>query len=79
MKPIEKAINTVGAAAELARICGIKPQNVTRWRREGRPPVDHCPSIEAATGIRCELLRPDCVWTRDEAGAVTGYHVRINH
>jgi len=79
MKPIQKAINTLGSAAELARVCRLRPQNVSRWRRTGRTPADHCPAIESSTGIRCEQLRPDLVWTRDESGAVTGYHVRINH
>lgn len=39
--------------------------------------------IERATAelgpdrVRCELIRPDVVWTRNEAGEVTGYHVPL--
>jgi DNA-binding transcriptional regulator YdaS (Cro superfamily) len=40
-------------------------------------PRDHCPAIEAETGVRCEELLPDVVWTRDATGQVTGYHVPL--
>jgi DNA-binding transcriptional regulator YdaS (Cro superfamily) len=33
------------------------------WKARGRVPAEHCPSIEAATGIRCEDLRPDVNWS----------------
>lgn len=75
--PIERAIAAAGSAAALGRICQQKPQAVTRWRRTGRVPAKHCPAVERATGVRCEELCSDVVWTRNSAGEVTGYHVRI--
>lgn len=65
--------------AELARTCGQKPQAVTRWLRTGRVPAAHAIAIETATvgAVRCEDLRPDVTWQRDDAGNVTGYVVPI--
>jgi DNA-binding transcriptional regulator YdaS (Cro superfamily) len=47
--------------AELARRCGKFPQEVTRWVKRGRFPVEVCPAIEAATsGVwKRHDLRPD--------------------
>lgn len=38
-----------------------------------------CPLIEQFTGglVRCEDLRDDVDWDRDDSGAVTGYRVRF--
>jgi len=67
-----------GGQAALARLLEVSPQAVNQWCRGLRQiPEKHCPAIEAATGVRCEAMRPDVVWTRDTAGVVTGYHVRI--
>lgn len=67
-----------GGQAGLARKLGVSPQTVNQWVRGERPvPRDHCPAIEAETGVRCEELLPDVVWTRDATGQVTGYHVPL--
>lgn len=75
--PVDRSIELAGSAAALARLCNQKPQAVTRWRREGRVPAKHCPTIEKALGVRCEDLNRGVVFTRSEAGEVTGYHVRL--
>lgn len=47
--------------AQLAAVCGQKPQAVTRWLRTGKVPPHHCAAIERATNyqVRCHELRPD--------------------
>lgn len=79
MSAIIRAVESIeGGQAELARRLGLKPQQVNQWVKDNRRvPAAHCPAIESATGIRCEQLRDDLVWTRDEAGQVTGYHVPL--
>jgi DNA-binding transcriptional regulator YdaS (Cro superfamily) len=62
-----EAIEKVGSQSELARLLGLRPQYVNNWITRGIPPK-RCEAVEAATGIRCEELRPDFEWTRDEAG-----------
>ncbi len=62
-----RAIEAVGSQAELARRLGVFTQHVHNWTKRGLPP-DRCESVEAVTGIRCEDLRPDYEWTRDDAG-----------
>lgn len=90
LTPIEQAIDAIGTQAELAaglsrlqnRAEPIHPSLISQWVT-GRKPIAaaHCPFIEQLTGVRCEQLRPDLVWTRNEAGQVTGHHVpiRVDH
>lgn len=82
--PLEKAVDLAGGQTALARVLSgdqpgrVKQGHVWTWLyREKRAPVEWCPAIEAATGVRCEVLRPDTLWTRDASGKVTGYHVPI--
>lgn len=53
---------------------------VSQWEQEktGITP-DRAREIEAATAgeVRCDDLRPDLEWTRDDQGRVTGFHVRL--
>lgn len=60
--------------AALARVCRVTKQAVAHWRIV---PEDRCHFVEAATGLRCEALRPDVQWVRDSAGMVTGYTVQV--
>lgn len=76
-KPLAKAIRLAGGPGKLAAALGVKSNVVTNWRLRGNVPEEHCPGIEAATGVRCEELRADVVWTRDASGQVTGYHVPL--
>lgn len=52
-----------------------------RHKANGIRLVQHseCRLIEQFTGglVRCEELRDDVYWDRDDAGAVTGYRVRF--
>lgn len=75
---IDIAISRAGGLARLARAIGnISITAVRKWQLNTTP-LDRCPAVEAATGVRCEDLRPDVEWTRDDAGRVTGYHVRVD-
>ena len=59
---------------------GVSQVRVSQWLRGEEIPLDRCAAIEAATGgeVRCEYLRDDVDWTRDDSGNVTGYHVRVS-
>ncbi len=73
MNAIERAIKELEPAtqAELARICGQKPQAVTRWLRTGKVPAHHCLTIEQATGagVTRHDLRPDVFGEATEKAA----------
>ena len=47
--------------AKLAKMFGISANVINHWRKRGIP-ADKCPDIEQATGIKCEVLRPDVNW-----------------
>lgn len=80
---IAKAVETAGGQSALARAISSKPGAVKQgqvwdWvNRDSGAPAEHCPAIERVTGVRCEDLRSDLTWTRNERGEVTGYHVRL--
>jgi len=61
MNALEQAITILGRPSALARVCGTFPQAVSRWRRQGYPPVKYVLAIEAATNgkVRRDQLRPD--------------------
>lgn len=71
MNPVESAISrlTPPSQAELARVCGQKPQAVTRWLAKGVVPAVHVLTIEAATGVSRHLLRPDVFGPMPEVSA----------
>lgn len=79
MDAITRAIEAVGGQqTELARRISVKPQALSQWIQGVRPiPAQRCADIERETGVRCEELRPDLVWTRDQNGRITGYHVPL--
>ena len=78
-----RAVELMGGQAAAARALSLPPRTVSaglvwQWLNQRRPlPPEHCPPIEGATGIRCEQLRPEIIWTRDTGGLVTGYHVPL--
>ena len=47
--------------ASIALNLGVTQQTLTNWKQRGIP-ADKCPDIEQATGIKCEVLRPDVNW-----------------
>ncbi len=79
MHAISRAVTAFGGQqADLARRLSVTPQALSQWVQGTRTvPAARCPDIERETGIRCEELRPDLIWTRDTAGKVTGYHVPL--
>ncbi|QWP79203.1 helix-turn-helix domain-containing protein [Lysobacter sp. K5869] len=84
--PLEVAVSLIGGQAATGRLLDVSQSLVAQWiarvrdpnGKLGRPlPEEYCPALERASGVRCERLLPEVVWTRDTAGAVTGYHVPI--
>lgn len=73
---VSRLVAIAGSPAKLAELLGEWPQNIHNWRKRGIPP-EKCARIEAATGVRCEELRSDLTWLRDDDGAVTGYIVPV--
>lgn len=73
----ERAVTQAGGLAALATAIGVKTSRAGNWYSRGVP-AEHCPAIERVTAVRCEDLRSDHTWTRDENGRVTGYHVRLS-
>lgn len=73
---IQAAINSVETLTALAKRLGVSYQAVQKWVANGVP-ADRCAAVESATGVRCEELRPDLQWLRNEAGEVTGYTVPV--
>lgn len=61
MNALEQAITILGRPSALARACGTFPQAVSRWRRQGYPPVKYVLAIERATSGKVSryALRPD--------------------
>lgn len=53
-----------GSPTKLANAIGnnILRQNIEQWIKAGVVPASKAPFVEAATGIRCELLCPDVAW-----------------
>lgn len=72
------AIETVGGVSKLAAALDVSQTVISNWRKRGRVPADRCPYVEAATGVICEMLRPDLQWIRSAEGAVTGYCVNFD-
>jgi DNA-binding transcriptional regulator YdaS (Cro superfamily) len=77
---IKTAINQFeGGQVALARRLGISSQAIGQWVNGHRPiPARFCPLLESLLGITCGELRPDLMWTRNDAGEITGYHVRLS-
>lgn len=57
---LERAIRAVGGITELARRIGISQPSVSNWQRV---PAGRVVAVEAATGVRREILRPDLYGT----------------
>lgn len=63
MNAISRAAKAAGGQAKLAGLLDVTPPMVNQWVKGTRPiPAERCPEIEAATGVRCEDLRPDVNW-----------------
>lgn len=76
MTALSKAVSIAGGQASLGRLIEASKSQVNSWFKYGKPiPPARCISIEKATGVRCEDLRPDIEWVR-KRGRVTAYLVR---
>lgn len=64
MNPVEKASQACGGQTALAKLMGVSPQAVNKWK-SGSTPAERCPDIERVTGgaVKCEELRPDVDWS----------------
>lgn len=68
------------AIAGIANGIGVSAPAVRHWINGIRGiPLDQCGALEKATNgqVRCEELRNDVQWLRDDAGTVTGYVVPV--
>lgn len=62
MQPLDRAIEIAGGGTALAVAIGVSTNAPRMWKTRGNVPAEHCPSIERATGVLCEELRPDVEW-----------------
>ena len=60
---LQDAIEIAGGITALARAIGVKSHSVINQWRLTQIPAEHCPAIEAQTGVLCEKLRPDVQWS----------------
>lgn len=69
------------ALADLITSLGhpIRQGHVWSWLnlQGGLTPPYLAPLVEVATGVNCELLRPDLRWDRDTEGKVIAYGVTL--
>ncbi|RYY87756.1 MAG: hypothetical protein EOO15_10960 [Chitinophagaceae bacterium] len=59
LTPIEAAVGVAGGQSALARLIHCTPQHVQKMCATGHVPACRVVSIEAATGVPREHLRPD--------------------
>lgn len=64
MNALEKAVRAAGSQSVLAEAIGVSQQRLSNWlrRKNARVPIELCPAIEQATGVKREALRPDVDW-----------------
>lgn len=76
---IQRAVDIAGGQTALAKAIGVTQGLIWHYANGNQtPPPERCVEIERATGVRCDELRTDLHWDRDDAtGAVTGYRVRF--
>ena len=60
--PLARAIKVAGGISAMARTLKLSGHAVIQQWRINQVPAEHCPDIEALTGIKCEELRPDVNW-----------------
>ncbi len=59
MDVISEIVGKVGSQAQLASLCEVSPQAVSKWVTSKRIPTGQCRRIESATGIPSARIRPD--------------------
>jgi DNA-binding transcriptional regulator YdaS (Cro superfamily) len=83
MNHVQRAIESQGSVAALARQLNVTTQAVCFWRDGKRKiPAEKCIEIERITdrSVRCEDLRPDADWTylRNSAHSVDAAVIKRN-
>ena len=68
--PIHRAIEKCGGVTKFSKLMnvyrpiGISRMTVYLWcKPENVVPAEYCPLIESLTGVMCEELRPDVMWS----------------
>ena len=70
--PIQRASETLGGAAALAKVAQVSVQAAYQWINGERPvPASRAPLIERATGILSEELCPGVPWALIREGKET--------
>jgi DNA-binding transcriptional regulator YdaS (Cro superfamily) len=61
-----EAISRAGTQSKLAALVGgkVRTGHVFYWLSAGVVPKEHCPAIEAGTGVTVDELNPDTRWSR---------------
>ena len=60
---LDEAIHKAGGLSQFVRaIRAPSTHAVKSWKRLNSIPADYCPTIERATGVACERLRPSVDW-----------------
>lgn len=76
--PLKEAVDRIGGASVAAWFLGVDASLVRQWLSNVRPLAEwYCPALEFLSGVRCESLRPELHWLRDEAGDITGHVVKF--
>lgn len=60
--PLDRAIDAAGGITNMAKALELNSHAVIQQWRLNRVPAEHCPDVEALTGVKCEELRPDVNW-----------------
>lgn len=60
---LNQAINAAGGLSAFVAVTGAPSVHAVKAWLRSRVPAEHCPSIERATGVLCEELRPDVEWS----------------
>jgi len=56
---VQRAIDSAGGVAKLAKAVGVKHTSVIGWRARGAIPAERVKLVAEVTGIAPHLLRPD--------------------
>lgn len=78
MSYFDDALKAAGGPILVAGAIKVSPQRLNNWRSRGVP-EDYCAPLENAfpEHFRCERLRSDLQWERDDKGRVVAYRVPV--
>lgn len=52
-------ISKIGNLTKVAELCHVAPSTVHYWRLKGKVPAEHVVTLETASGVPRNVLRPD--------------------